>query len=289
MDICASVVSNDGARACVLNQGFADTNVRSTPSMPQYSTVSREGIFTIVTLNRPEALNAMHPPGNLELAGIFDEFEADAEQWVAIVTGAGRAFSAGLDLKFTAAAGQLTPVPMGFAGLTSRYEITKPIIAAINGPALGGGFEAALACDVIIAAEDAFFALPEPKVGLAALAGGLLRLPQSIGLHRALGIILTGRRVSAREGFELGFVNQVVAADELISTARHWASLIAECSPLAVRASKQVVRHGLGKPINGELEKVRQLAAVQAMLTSKDAIEGPLAFAQKRRPVWQGR
>jgi enoyl-CoA hydratase/carnithine racemase len=231
----------------------------------------------------------MHPPGNLELAGIFDEFEADPDQWVAILTGAGRAFSAGLDLKYTAAAGRLTPLPMGFAGLTSRHAITKPIVAAINGPALGGGFEAALACDIIVAADDAFFALPEPRVGLAALAGGLLRLPQSIGLHRALGIILTGRRVSAQEGFDLGFVTEVVPAAGLMPAAKHWASLIAECSPLAVRASKQAVRDGMGNPLAGQLEKSRQLDAVKAMLASDDALEGPRAFAEKRKPRWQGR
>src|SRR5204863_622380 len=139
------------------------------------------------------------------------DFAKDPGQWVAIVTGAGdRAFSAGNDLKVTAA-GQRGPMhPSGFAGLTSRYDLTKPLIAAVNGIAMGGGFEIALACDIIIASEKAVFALPEPRVGLAALAGGVHRLPREIGTKRALGMILTGRRASAKEGKTLGFVNEVV-------------------------------------------------------------------------------
>src|SRR5438445_1412186 len=179
----------------------------------QYCKVQREGRLTLVTLNRPEVMNALHAPAHVELAEVFDNFASDQDQWVAIVTGAGeRAFSAGNDLKVTAAGGARIPAPpSGFGGITSRFDLDKPLIAAVNGIAMGGGFEIALACDVIIAAENAVFALPEPRVGLAALAGGLHRLPREIGTKRALGMILTGRRVSAAEGRELGFVNEVVA------------------------------------------------------------------------------
>src|SRR5690348_174043 len=178
----------------------------------KYCKVEREGRLLIVTLNRPEVMNALHAPAHLELAKVFDNFAADPEQWVAIITGAGeRAFSAGNDLKVTAAGGARIAMPAsGFAGITSRFDLDKPVIAAVNGIAMGGGFEIALACDVIVAAATAVFALPEPRVGLAALAGGLHRLPRAIGTKRALGMILTGRRVSAAEGKELGFVNDVV-------------------------------------------------------------------------------
>src|SRR6201996_3637812 len=195
----------------------------------EFCKVEREGRLTIVTLNRPEVMNALHAPAHAELAEVFDAFAADPEQWVAIVTGAGeKAFSAGNDLKVTAAgggsAGTVLPRhPSGFGGLVSRFDLDKPLIAAVNGIAMGGGFEIALACDIVVAAETATFALPEPRVGLAALAGGLHRLPRTIGDKRALGMILTGRRVSAKEGQTLGFVNDVVAPTDLITTAKKWA------------------------------------------------------------------
>ena len=165
----------------------------------EFCKVEREGRLTIVTMNRPDVMNALHPPANFELAKIFDQFAQDADQWVAIITGAGdRAFSAGNDLKYQAAGNPITVPPTGFAGLTSRFDLNKPVIAAVNGLAMGGGFEIALACDLIVAAETALFALPEPRVGLAALAGGLHRLPREIGMKKALGMILTGRRVTRR-------------------------------------------------------------------------------------------
>src|SRR6516225_2504608 len=186
----------------------------------EFVKVDREGPVTTVTLNRPEVMNALHSPAHFELDEAFNAFRDDPEQWVAIVTGAGeRAFSAGNDLKHQAGGGKMESPPSGFAGLTSRFDLTKPVIAAVNGVAMGGGFEIALACDIIVASENAVFALPEPRVGLAALAGGLHRLPRAIGLKRAMGMILTGRRVSAREGFELGFVNEVAAPGELMAVA----------------------------------------------------------------------
>src|SRR5579864_6511344 len=212
----------------------------------EFVDAKRNGHITIVKLNRPAVMNALHKPAHFELHEIFNDFAADPDQWVAIVTGAGdRAFCAGNDLKWQAAGGERGWNLSGFGGLTQRFHCDKPIIAAVNGVAMGGGFEIALACDLIIAAENAIFALPEPGVGLAALAGGLQRLPRQIGLKRAMGMILTGRHVSAREGFELGFVNEVVPAGEALSAAERWADQICQNSPMSVRASKQAVLEGL--------------------------------------------
>lgn len=259
--------------------------------MPEYCTTERDGRIFTVTINRPEVMNSLHPMANEELGEVFDDFVADPELWVAIITGAGdRAFSAGNDLKFQVsggAAGKLSVAKHGFGGLTSRYDIIKPVIAAVNGVAMGGGFEIALACDLIIASETAIFALPEPRVGLAALAGGMHRLPRQIGLKNAMGMLLTGRRVTAAEGERLGFVNEVVPPGELMSAARRWAEQIAECAPLSVRASKQSAMEGLQY---GGVQAASEAhyEAVHAMLKSKDFIEGPLAFAEKRKPNWSG-
>jgi enoyl-CoA hydratase/carnithine racemase len=258
----------------------------------QYCKVERDGRLTIVTLNRPEVMNALHAPAHVELAEIFDNFSKDPDQWVAIVTGAGeRAFSAGNDLKVTAAGGARVQMPeSGFAGLSSRYDLDKPVIAAVNGIAMGGGFEIALACDIILASEAAVFALPEPRVGLAALAGGLHRLPREIGAKRALGMILTGRRVSASEGKELGFVNEVVPPSELMRRAKALAQQIMELSPMSVRASKQAVYRGLTEPsVEAALKNQNTYPAVAAMFRSEDLREGPKAFAEKRAPQWKGR
>ncbi len=258
----------------------------------QYSKVERDGRLTLITLDRPEVMNALHAPAHVELAEIFDNFASDPEQWVAIVTGAGeRAFSAGNDLKVTAAGGaRVTMPPSGFAGLTSRFDLDKPVIAAVNGIAMGGGFEIALACDIIVASEGAVFALPEPRVGLAALAGGLHRLPREIGTKRALGMILTGRRVTAAEGKSLGFVNEVVAAGEVMATAKRWAKEIMDASPMSVRASKQAVYRGLTEPsIEAALQAQNSYPAVAAMYRSEDLREGPRAFAEKRPPQWKGK
>jgi enoyl-CoA hydratase/carnithine racemase len=256
----------------------------------RFCTVAQEGHLTIVTLNRPEVLNALHGDAHDELDAVFNDFAADAEQWVCIVTGAGeRAFSAGNDLKVTAAGGR-KPLPRGgFGGLTLRFDLDKSLIAAVNGVAMGGGFEIALACDIIIAADSAVFALPEPRVGLAALAGGLHRLPREIGTKQALGMILTGRRVSAAEGKALGFVNEVVPAAELMASARRWAAQIMEASPMSVRASKQAVYRGLAEPsLEDALNNQMGYPAIAALFKSDDFREGPKAFAEKRAPKWKG-
>lgn len=257
--------------------------------MGEFCTTEKDGNLLLITINRPDVLNSLHPPGNKELAEVFDDFAADPELWVAIITGAGRAFSAGNDLKYQAEGGDRSAMPSsGFAGLTARYDLEKPVIAAVNGVAMGGGFEIALACDLIIAAESALFALPEPRVGLAALAGGLHRLPREIGMKQALGMILTGRRVSAEEGMSLGFVNEVVPDGEVVEAAKRWASQILECSPMSIRASKQAVYEGLGHA-GVEAAQNGKYEAVRAMVKSDDYIEGPKAFAEKRPPQWQGR
>jgi enoyl-CoA hydratase/carnithine racemase len=257
--------------------------------MPEFCKVERDGRLLIVTINRPEVMNSLHPPANAEMEKVFDDFVADPDLWVAIVTGAGeRAFSAGNDLKYTASSGGKVEInPKGFGGITSRFDNPKPLIAAVNGVAMGGGFEIALACDLIVASEGAVFALPEPRVGLAALAGGMHRLPRAIPLKHAMGMLLTGRRVSAREGQALGFVNEVVPAAELMPAAKRWAQQILECAPLSVRASKQSAYDGLDRPLDeamtGKYDQVHQ------MLKSEDFIEGPRAFAQKRPPQWKGK
>ena len=253
----------------------------------EFCKAERDGHLLIVTMNRPERLNALHPPANFELAKIFDEFAADPDLWVAIITGAGdRAFSAGNDLRFQAEGNRIDMPSTGFAGLTGRYDLVKPVIAAVNGIAMGGGFEIALACDLIIASEKAVFALPEPRVGVAALFGGLHRLPRQIPLKHAMGMILTGRQVGAAEGKELGFVNEVVPAGEVMNAARRWAEQIMECSPMSLRASKESVYRGLDETA---LEKAisGHYPAMMALFSSEDLIEGPLAFAEKRKPQWK--
>jgi crotonobetainyl-CoA hydratase len=257
--------------------------------MSDFCLTQREGHLFLVTINRPEVMNALHPAANRALAAAFDEFAADPELWVAIITGAGdKAFSAGNDLKNQASGGDMSGQPAsGFGGLTSRHDLVKPVIAAVNGVAMGGGFEIALACDLIIAAENAVFALPEPRVGLAALAGGVHRLPRQIGLKNAMGMMLTGRRVSAKEGQQLGFVNEVVPAGQALAGAKKWAAQILECAPLSVRASKEAAMQGLGLPLTQAMEG--RYAGVAAMVKSQDFIEGPRAFAQKRAPNWHGK
>jgi enoyl-CoA hydratase/carnithine racemase len=257
----------------------------------EFCKVEREGRLTIVTMNRPDVMNAIHPPANFELAKIFDAFAQDPEQWVAIITGAGhKAFSAGNDLKYQAAGNPITVPPTGFAGLTSRFDLNKPVIAAVNGLAMGGGFEIALACDLIVAADTAVFALPEPRVGLAALAGGLHRLPREIGLKKALGMILTARRVTAQEGKDLGFVNEIAPSGEELAAAKKLAAQILECSPMSIRASKEAVYRGLTEPsLQAAIENQGKYDAIRGMFRSEDLIEGPMAFAQKRPPQWKGR
>ena len=163
----------------------------------------------------------------------------------------------------------------------------KPVIAAVNGVALGGGFEIALACDIVIAAENATFGLPEPRVGLAAGAGGMQRLPRQIPMKQAMGMMLTGRHVPAQEGYELGFVTEVVPKGEALKAANKWAEQILECSPVSIRTTKSIAYESQNFGLEEGLR--RSYPSLSAMFKSDDAREGPLAFAQKRKPDWKGR
>jgi len=256
----------------------------------QFLKTAIDGHILEVTINRPEVYNALHPPSQQEFHEVWNEFADDEGLWIGIITGSGeKAFSAGNDLKFQASGGEMTAIPeSGFAGLTNRFNLNKPIIAAVNGVAMGGGMEIALACDLIIASDNARFALPEPKVGLAALAGGMQRLPRQIGMKAAMGMMLTGRHVNASEAKELGIVNEEVEQSKLMDAARNWAKQIEECSPMSMRATKQVAYQSLGE---ADLKKSMQgqYSAVAELFKSEDFIEGPVAFAEKRPPKWKGR
>jgi enoyl-CoA hydratase/carnithine racemase len=268
--------------------------------MNEFEFVQREkrDHIVFVTINRPESMNALHPPASREMARIWDEFEADDDAWVAIITGSGdRAFSAGMDLRWRAAANaagepqarSAAQAKGGFGGLTNPEDrrVWKPIIAAVNGYALGGGCELALACDIIVAAEGARFGQPEPLRGIIAGAGGMHRLPRALPLKIAMGYLLTGKHMTAQEAANWGLVNEVVPASELMAAAERWARQIMECAPLAVRATKQAALMGLDMPL-GEAMNTEFPEQAKA-LSSQDAIEGPQAFADKRKPVWTGR
>ena len=255
----------------------------------EYCRVEDDGPVRLVTLNRPEVLNALHTAAHEELESVWDEFARREDLWVAIVTGAGeRAFCAGNDLRAQTAAGPVRLARTGFGGLTSRFDLDKPVIAAVNGVAMGGGFEIALACDLIVASEAAVFALPEARVGLIAGAGGLHRLPRMIPQKQALGMILTGRRVTAAEGAALGFVNEVVPGGQLLTAARRWAEEILGCSPMAIKASKQTLYRGFDAPtLQDAITTIYPAHA--ANRASEDYVEGPRAFMEKRKPRWRNR
>jgi len=256
----------------------------------EYAIYEKQEHIAKITMNRPAVMNAVHPPATAELSAIWDDAIADENVWVIILTGAGdKAFSAGNDLKYTATKGFPSgPLPKGgFGGLTDRTDIWKPLIAAVNGFALGGGFEMALSCDIIIAADHARFGLPEPRVGLAALAGGVHRLPRQMPEKIALGYMLTGRHMTAREAHRWGIVNEVVPLTDLMVTAQRWANEILECAPLSVRATKQAAMMGLGLPLAQAL--AGSYPAIKQMMSSEDVKEGPKAFAEKRKPNWRAK
>ena len=244
-----------------------------------------------ITLNRPQVLNAITPDMHDELEEAFNQFAAAPDEHVCVVTGEGRAFCAGTDLKAVVASGGHRAYPAhGYAGIVQRFDCAKPIIAAVNGLALGGGFELALACDLIVASDEASFGLPEPLVGAVALGGGVHRLARQIGQKQALGMILTSRRVPASEGLRLGFVNEVVPAGELDAAVDRWCAEILAASPMSIRASKEAVYRGLDEAsLADALAHQRDYPAYAAWQHSDDAREGPRAFAEKRKPVWQGR
>jgi enoyl-CoA hydratase/carnithine racemase len=261
----------------------------------EYVIYEKKDHLAYVTLNRPEVMNALHADCHRELTEIWHDFRDDDNAWIAILTGAGpRAFSAGNDLKVSAQLGRARAVDgpsqrLSFGGITSGFECPKPIIAAVNGFALGGGCELALACDIIVASENARFGLPEPRVGLVAGAGGIHRLPQQLPLKVAMGMLLTGRQITAAEAYRIGLVNEVVPQADLMAAAERWAGEILECSPTSVRLTKEAAMAGLQLSIDDALAADEAAGIGRRLLSGEDFIEGPKAFAEKRKPNWTGR
>jgi crotonobetainyl-CoA hydratase len=253
--------------------------------------VRAHGPVLVITLDRPKA-NAIDVPTSRALYAAFDRLRREPELRVAILTGAGdRFFSAGWDLKAAAEGEGITADhgPGGFAGLTEFYDVGKPVIAAVNGLALGGGFELVLAADLVVAAEHAEFALTEVTLGLVPDAGGLLRLPARLPRAIAVEYLLTGRRMSAAEAARWGLVNQVVRADGLMQAAFDLAHSICASAPLAVAAALEILRETEGTAVFEGFHVMRgDLPAYQRMLASDDAREGVRAFAERRRPRWAG-
>ncbi len=245
----------------------------------------RRGRVEIITINRPEARNAINYDTSKALADAFDEVEADPEVWAVVLTGSGdKAFSAGMDLKaFAGGGGNVMGVNGGFAGITRR-DFPKPLIAAVNGHALAGGLEIMLACDLVVAADHATFGIPEVKRGLAAGAGGLIRLPRRIGLARALELAMTGDAIDAETALGLGLINRVVPGDQVVDAAVELAERICKNAPLAVRGSKKVVKVSADRSEEEAWELQGQIVA--EVFSSPDAMEGPRAFAEKREPKW---
>lgn len=258
----------------------------------EFITYEKDGRIATVTIRRPQARNALHLAAHTEMDAAWRRFEEDDDAWVAILTGEGdKAFCAGADLKQSqgddsARPYWLTYKPGGFGGLTERFGMVKPVIAAVNGFALGGGCELALACDIVVAAEHARFGLPEPRVGFTASDGGIHRIVRQLPLKIAMGMLLTGTAMSAEEAHRWGLVNEVVPADELMAAARRWAQAILECAPLSVRASKQAALAGLDLPLPDAIN--RRYESMLRQVGSQDSQEGPRAFAEKRKPVWRG-
>lgn len=256
----------------------------------------KRGRVAFVTLDRPQVLNAMNSTMHAELSQVWSELESDPDVWAGVVRGAGdRAFSVGQDLKelaARAAAGSKEVSTFGSAGkpgaprLTDRFDITKPLIAQVRGFALGGGFELAMACDLVIAATDAQFALPEVRLGLIAGAGGLFRLPRQIPPRIALGYAITGRRLSADEALTHGLVNEVVAPDDLERVTMAWVQDVVAAAPLSVRATREAIWRSLDVPLPEAF--TRTYPQEELRKASADAVEGPRAFADGREPRWRG-
>jgi crotonobetainyl-CoA hydratase len=252
----------------------------------------RNGAVLEVVLRRPPA-NAIDPPTSRALGAAFAQLRDDPMLRVAIVTGSGeRMFSAGWDLKAAAASPPDSDWgPGGFAGLTELFDIGKPVIAAVNGLAVGGGFELALACDLVVAASHAEFFLPEARIGVIADAGGVLRLSRRLPHVIAMEMFLTGRRMGAREALAWGLVNDVAPASEVLPRARALADRICASAPLSIAAYKEVLQRTEGLPVVEAYRVMRSHAcpAYHRMRASEDYREGPRAFAEKRAPCWRGR
>ena len=248
-------------------------------------TEQHEGVLTI-SINRPAQKNAVSRDVAVQVASALDLLDSDPSLSVGILTGAGGTFSAGMDLK-AFANGQTPILPgRGFGGVTQAV-VRKPLIAAVEGWALGGGFEMALACDLIVAAEDAKFGLPEVKRGLIAGEGGVIRLPRRIPYHVALKVLLTGEPLSAIDAKQYGLVSELTASGAALQTAQELAVRIAANAPLALARVKEVLRETQG--LNDTDAFARQSEKAHSLIDSEDAHEGAVAFAEKRAPVWRGR
>jgi enoyl-CoA hydratase/carnithine racemase len=252
--------------------------------------MDRDDAILTITIDRPEVLNALHLPAHVELDRAFDLYAADPALRVAIITGTGeRAFCVGTDLKSLVVTGDYDYPRGGFAGITKRFDLWKPVIAAVNGLCLGGGVEIIAACDLAIASDHAEFALPEPRVGLAALGGGALqRLARQMPMKDAMWLVLTAKRIPASEARRLSLVNEVVPRGTALDRAKAIARDMLECAPLALEASKQVLLQSAAEPDLAAAMRKHYPAAAR-MLASEDAREGPRAFAEKRKPRWRGR
>jgi enoyl-CoA hydratase len=239
----------------------------------------------VITINRPEARNAVNGAVSAGIAAALDDLDARKDVRVLILTGAGGTFCAGMDLKGFLTGDNPTAGGRGFGGITERPP-GKPVIAAVEGYALAGGFELVLACDLVVASEDAQFGLPEVTRGLAAGAGGLLRLQHRIPYHAAMRMVLTGERVPASELHQAGLVSHVVPAGQALAAARELAGRVAANAPLAVVASKRIIAESGDWPASAGF--ARQGEIIGRVFTSADAMEGAAAFAEKRPPVWRG-
>lgn len=254
----------------------------------------KRGRVAYITINRPEARNAIDLETSRELAQAWQDFRDDENVWIGVLTGAGeKAFSAGADLKSLipmmtgAARNNEAADDGGFGGMTRGFECWKPLIAAVNGFCLAGGTEMMLACDLRIAAENATIGLTEVRWGIIPGAGGTQRLPRMVPLARAMEIILLGEPITAEEAYRIGLVNKVVPQAELMNEVERWVNILLERGPLALRAAKQAMLQGLDMTLDEGMKLEQRL--FRQMLATEDAKEGPLAFAQKRKPEFKGR
>ena len=252
---------------------------------PAVLTERRDGVL-LITLNRPDARNAVNAAVAEGLAAALDELDADDELSVGVLTGAGKGFSSGMDLKAFVAGESPYAADRGFAGITQRAA-DKPLIAAIEGFAVAGGFEVALSCDLIVAARGARLGIPEVKRSLVAAGGALLRLPQRIPYHLAMELALTGDPIDAERGYELGIVNRLAEPGGAVDAALELAGELARNGPLALKASKRIVQSADDWTESEAWEKQGEIAG--PVMASEDAREGAIAFAEKRDPVWRGK
>ena len=250
--------------------------------------VRREGEALHVTVDRPTARNSLDRLAHRELNRVIDSFDADDGLRLAVIRGAGdKAFCSGSDLKEKADTAEEEYPLGGFAGLTHRFDSDKPVIAAVNGHAWGGGLEIVLACGLAISVDHATFGFPEPLVGLAALSGGIQRLVRQIPYKSAMGLLLTGQSIDAQTALGLGLLNEVVPESDFDAAVDRWVSRVLRCAPLALRATKQVACRSLDEPsVPAGIR--RDYPAVAAMLASRDALECDRAFVEKRSPHWAG-